>query len=94
MADGPPMSLPCELRLTKASRSSGTSTSSSPIAGIVSYAPVLDLDEATWQAVLDINLTGVWKDDEGGSARPSIERRGRIRHRHQLRPRFLRLAQT
>lgn len=30
-------------------------------AGIVSYAPVLDLDEASWQAVMEINLTGVWK---------------------------------
>jgi SDR family mycofactocin-dependent oxidoreductase len=30
-------------------------------AGIVSYAPILDIDEPTWQAVLDINLTGVWK---------------------------------
>lgn len=30
-------------------------------AGIVSYAPVLDLDEASWQDVMDINLTGVWK---------------------------------
>lgn len=30
-------------------------------AGIVSYAPVLELDETTFQTVIDINLTGVWK---------------------------------
>lgn len=30
-------------------------------AGIASYAPVLDLDDETWQDVIDINLTGVWR---------------------------------
>ncbi len=30
-------------------------------AGIVSYAPIMELDEAAWQSVIDINLTGVWK---------------------------------
>lgn len=30
-------------------------------AGVVSAAPVLQLDEASWQTVIDINLTGVWK---------------------------------
>ena len=30
-------------------------------AGIGSYAPLLDMDEATWDTMIDINLTGVWK---------------------------------
>jgi NAD(P)-dependent dehydrogenase (short-subunit alcohol dehydrogenase family) len=30
-------------------------------AGILSYASVLDIDELTWEVVIDINLTGVWK---------------------------------
>lgn len=30
-------------------------------AGIASFAPALELDEATWQDVIDINLTGTWK---------------------------------
>ena len=30
-------------------------------AGIASFGPALELDEDTWQEVLDINLTGVWK---------------------------------
>lgn len=30
-------------------------------AGIASYGPALELDEATWQNVIDINLTGAWK---------------------------------
>jgi SDR family mycofactocin-dependent oxidoreductase len=30
-------------------------------AGIGSYAPTLDMDEAMWQTMIDINLTGVWK---------------------------------
>lgn len=30
-------------------------------AGIGSYAPALEMDEATWQTMIDINLTGVWK---------------------------------
>jgi SDR family mycofactocin-dependent oxidoreductase len=30
-------------------------------AGIASFAPALELDEKTWQTVIDINLTGAWK---------------------------------
>lgn len=30
-------------------------------AGIASFGPALELDEATWQDVIDINLTGTWK---------------------------------
>ncbi len=30
-------------------------------AGIGSFAPALEMDEATWQEMIDINLTGVWK---------------------------------
>lgn len=30
-------------------------------AGINSMAPTLEMDEATWQTMIDINLTGVWK---------------------------------
>ena len=30
-------------------------------AGIAGYAPALEMDEATWQEMIDINLTGVWK---------------------------------
>ena len=30
-------------------------------AGIASSAPALEMDEATWQEMIDINLTGVWK---------------------------------
>lgn len=30
-------------------------------AGIVSYGQLVELDEATWQSMIDINLTGVWK---------------------------------
>ncbi|QJY47704.1 mycofactocin-coupled SDR family oxidoreductase [Pseudonocardia broussonetiae] len=30
-------------------------------AGIASYAPALEMDEGTWQEMIDINLTGVWK---------------------------------
>jgi (+)-trans-carveol dehydrogenase len=29
-------------------------------AGIASYAPVEEIEEQTWQDVLDVNLTGVW----------------------------------
>ena len=29
-------------------------------AGIASFAPAADLEEATWQDVIDVNLTGVW----------------------------------
>ncbi|RZT89034.1 SDR family mycofactocin-dependent oxidoreductase [Pseudonocardia sediminis] len=30
-------------------------------AGIASYAPALEMEESTWQEMIDINLTGVWK---------------------------------
>jgi SDR family mycofactocin-dependent oxidoreductase len=30
-------------------------------AGVLSSAPVLELDEDAWQTVIDINLTGAWK---------------------------------
>src|SRR6187402_1130823 len=30
-------------------------------AGIVSMAPTLELDEDSWQEMIDVNLTGVWK---------------------------------
>ncbi|WP_191563280.1 mycofactocin-coupled SDR family oxidoreductase [Janibacter melonis] len=30
-------------------------------AGIVSYGELVDLDEETWQTMIDVNLTGVWK---------------------------------
>lgn len=30
-------------------------------AGIASYAPALEMDEAVWQEMIDINLTGAWK---------------------------------
>jgi NAD(P)-dependent dehydrogenase (short-subunit alcohol dehydrogenase family) len=30
-------------------------------AGITSSAPALDLDERTWNTMLDVNLTGVWQ---------------------------------
>lgn len=30
-------------------------------AGISSMAPTLEMDEVTWQTMIDINLTGVWK---------------------------------
>jgi (+)-trans-carveol dehydrogenase len=29
-------------------------------AGIASYGPTADLDETTWQDMIDVNLTGVW----------------------------------
>ena len=29
-------------------------------AGIASFAPAADLEEATWQDMIDVNLTGVW----------------------------------
>jgi (+)-trans-carveol dehydrogenase len=29
-------------------------------AGIVSYGPAAELDETTWQDMIDVNLTGVW----------------------------------
>jgi (+)-trans-carveol dehydrogenase len=30
-------------------------------AGIVSYGELVELDEAVWQEMIDVNLTGVWK---------------------------------
>ena len=30
-------------------------------AGIVSYGELVELDETTWQEMIDVNLTGVWK---------------------------------
>jgi SDR family mycofactocin-dependent oxidoreductase len=30
-------------------------------AGIVSFVPALEIDEQTWDEVIDVNLTGVWK---------------------------------
>lgn len=30
-------------------------------AGIGTFGPALDLDETTWQTMLEVNLTGVWK---------------------------------
>lgn len=30
-------------------------------AGIGGFSPALEMDEATWQEMIDINLTGVWK---------------------------------
>lgn len=30
-------------------------------AGIVSYGELVELDEDTWQTMIDVNLTGVWK---------------------------------
>ena len=43
-------------------------------AGIGSYAPALELTEETWQDVVDINLTGVWKTVR--AAAPSMVERG------------------
>ena len=37
-------------------------------AGIGSYGPVLDLNEHTWQTMLDVNLTGVWKTVKAAAA--------------------------
>jgi (+)-trans-carveol dehydrogenase len=44
-------------------------------AGIGSYAPALELTEETWQDVVDINLTGVWKTVR--AAAPSMVESGR-----------------
>jgi SDR family mycofactocin-dependent oxidoreductase len=43
-------------------------------AGIASLAPALDLDEQTWNDMIDINLTGVWKTIKA-AVRPMVERR-------------------
>ncbi|MCV7289778.1 mycofactocin-coupled SDR family oxidoreductase [Mycolicibacterium wolinskyi] len=44
-------------------------------AGITSFASALDIDEADWQTVLDINLTGVWKTVK--AVAPSMIEHGR-----------------
>jgi len=44
-------------------------------AGISSPAPTLDMDEATWDEMIDINLTGVWKTVK--ATVPHIIRSGR-----------------
>jgi (+)-trans-carveol dehydrogenase len=43
-------------------------------AGIVSYAPTLEIDEQAWQEMIDINLTGVWKTIRA-AVPPMVERR-------------------
>ena len=43
-------------------------------AGIGSVAPAMEMDEQTWQEMIDINLTGVWKTIKAAVA-PMIERR-------------------
>ncbi|HVI35410.1 MAG TPA: mycofactocin-coupled SDR family oxidoreductase, partial [Gaiellales bacterium] len=43
-------------------------------AGIGSFAPALDLTEEQWDAVVDINLTGVWKTVK--AAAPAMVERG------------------
>ena len=30
-------------------------------AGIISYAPLLEIDDAAWETVIEVNLTGMWK---------------------------------
>jgi SDR family mycofactocin-dependent oxidoreductase len=42
-------------------------------AGIASVAPALEMDEQTWQEMIDINLTGVWKTIKAAVA-PMVER--------------------
>jgi SDR family mycofactocin-dependent oxidoreductase len=44
-------------------------------AGIAGHAPALEMDEATWQEMIDINLTGVWKTVR--AAAPAIVDGGR-----------------
>ena len=44
-------------------------------AGIVSYGELVELDEATWQEMIDVNLTGVWKTVR--AACPAIIESGR-----------------
>lgn len=43
-------------------------------AGIASFGPALELTEETWQEVVDINLTGVWKTVKATA--PSMVERG------------------
>lgn len=42
-------------------------------AGIGTFGPALELDEQTWQTMLDVNLTGVWKTVKAAAPR-MIER--------------------
>lgn len=35
-------------------------------AGVVTYSPLAEMDEALWQEMIDINLTGVWKTVRAG----------------------------
>ena len=44
-------------------------------AGIGGFAPALEMDEATWQEMIDINLTGAWKTAR--AAAPAIVDGGR-----------------
>jgi SDR family mycofactocin-dependent oxidoreductase len=44
-------------------------------AGIGGFAPALEMDEATWQEMIDINLTGAWKTAR--AAAPAIVEGGR-----------------
>ena len=44
-------------------------------AGIASSSPALEMDETTWQEMIDINLTGVWKTLR--AAAPAIVAGGR-----------------
>lgn len=44
-------------------------------AGIGTFGPALELDEQTWQTMLDVNLTGVWKTVK--AAAPAMLERGR-----------------
>jgi SDR family mycofactocin-dependent oxidoreductase len=43
-------------------------------AGIGTFGPALELPEATWQEMIDVNLTGVWKTVR--AAAPSMVERG------------------
>jgi NAD(P)-dependent dehydrogenase (short-subunit alcohol dehydrogenase family) len=40
-------------------------------AGIVSFGPMVDMAEETWQDMLDINLTGVWHSRKAAILRVS-----------------------
>jgi SDR family mycofactocin-dependent oxidoreductase len=43
-------------------------------AGIGTFGPALEMDEQTWQEMIDINLTGVWKTIRA-AVPPMVERR-------------------
>jgi SDR family mycofactocin-dependent oxidoreductase len=43
-------------------------------AGIASFAPTLEMDEQTWQEMIDINLSGVWKTIRA-AVPPMVEQR-------------------